>query len=281
MVTTMHWSRWFVVLILAGIMTAQQPGAHKGVRVHDDGSDWHMQGDGVVACPCATPCPCRTNAKPSFGHCEATLYMKIHHGHYGKQSLDGLRVVQTSGSCAMTYRSLAALYFDAATPETQRIAFMKLLASFFPDGAASFPYVRTVSIRSRRERGLFDIQIPDILEMKVDVNWGRSTPPFPEVAASDSFSNVLRYGENLRYRLHDPAAGLDFDYSRRQANYRSFDLDANQYRRRQMLAQFLDDSGWFNAEQLHLIQQQHLVLPDVPALRRKALSLRQQRGSSR
>jgi len=275
-----HLSRWLAVLLMTGMALGQTPTSPASGQVHDDGADWHIQGEGVVTCPCATPCPCRSNGKPSFGHCEATLYLKIKHGHYGAQSLDGMRLVQTSGACAMTYRSLAALYFDADTPESQRVAFMKLLASFFPDGTASFPYVRTVTIHSRLERGLFDIQIPGILDMEVDPNWGRATPPLPEVAASDSFSNRLRYAENLRYRLHDPAAGLNFDYSHRQANYRSFDLDVQQYRDHQMLTQFLDDSGWFTPEQLRLIREQHLPLPDLPALRKQIMLLRRHAGGA-
>src|SRR6516165_10725373 len=42
---------------------------------HSTGKDWHLKGEGVVCCPCAVPCPCRTNGRPTYGHCEATLYL--------------------------------------------------------------------------------------------------------------------------------------------------------------------------------------------------------------
>jgi hypothetical protein len=241
---------------------------------HYDGAEWHLRGEGVVACPCRVPCPCRSNGQPSYGHCEATLYLHVREGHYGHVKLDRLQAVETGGPCAMSYKRLAALYLDASSTAEQRAAYMKLLASFFPDHTADFPYVRSAPIDSKIIDGhLFEISIRDILELKVDRNWGEPAPPFPEVAACDHYSNTIQYAQNIRYRMQDSEAHLAFDYSRRHANYRNVNVDAQQYRSKSLLIQFQDGAGWFNQEQLKLIEEQHLALPDLDAIRVKASRL--------
>jgi hypothetical protein len=243
--------------------------------VASDGSDWHLKGEGIVCCPCTAPCPCRTNDKASYGHCEATLYLRVRQGHYGPVSLNNLSLVNTSGNCAMSYDHLAALYFDRATSREQRQAFLKLMASFTPAQSAEFPSGRVVDIKAEVTGGhLYNVSIPGILQMIVDRNWGRSEPPMPMYAASDYFSNTLQYVKNLRYVMHDTEANLDFDYSRRQANYREVDLDVQQYRSKRMLIQFLDGRGWFNEYQMRLIRELGLTLPDLEANRKFIASLR-------
>jgi hypothetical protein len=237
--------------------------------------DWHLKGEGVVCCPCTVPCPCRTNGAASYGHCEATLYLHVREGYYGAVDFGDLKVVNTSGPCAMSYQHLAALYFDDSAGVEHEIAFMKLLASFFPGQSVAFPYVRTVPINAQVTDGrLFRVSIAGILEMAVDRNWGQGEQPLPMVAATDHYSNLLQYVQNLRYSMHDADAGLDFNYSRRQANYRVVDLDAAQYRSKSMLVQFNDGKGDFNEDQLRLIREQHLPMPDLAAIRRQVARLR-------
>lgn len=252
---------------------AQSPGT-----VRYDGTHWKLKGEGVVCCPCTVPCPCRSNAPPSYGHCEATLYLHIRQGRYGNTSLDGLQVIDSGGMCAVSYTRLSALYFDRATSATQQSALMKLIASFSPSMEASFPYARVTAIESKvTGSGLFSVSIPGILEMMVDRNWGQTSPPMPMVAAPDHFSNTVQYVRNIRYEIHDPAAGLNFDYSHRQANYRIVDLTDQQYRSKSMLIQFENDSGWFTPQQMKLIKSQGLAVPQLGALRQKALRLREAR----
>jgi len=42
----------------------------------------------------------------------------------------------------------------------------------------------------------------------------------------------------------------------------------------------LDGSGWFNAAMLQIVQEQHLVLPDLEAIGREVTRLRHARGGS-
>ncbi len=235
----------------------------------------------MVCCPCAVPCPCRTNAGSTYGHCEATLYLHIREGYYGKVGLNSLNVVDTSGPCGMSYEKLSAIYMDRSTPPEVQEAFLQLLASFSATGTTEFPYVREVPIHAQVTDGHhFQVSIPEILEMVVDRNWGQAEPPLPAYAAQDRFANALQYVQNIRYRMHDEGAKLHFDYSRRQANYRSIDLDVADYRARRMIIQYLDGSGWFNAAMLRIINEQHLLLPDLEAIRREVTRLRQARGGA-
>lgn len=249
--------------------------------VHSTGADWHMKGEGVVCCPCAVPCPCRTNNGSTYGHCEATLYLHVREGHYGGVNFKNLDVVDTSGACGMSYAKLSALYFDPSTPREVREAFLELLASFSASGTTEFPYIREAPIHTRVTDGhLYQVSIPGILEMTVDRNWGRPEPPLPAYAAQDRFANALQYVQNIRYRMQDEKANLHFDYSRRQANYRSIDLDIEDYRAKMMLIQYLDGSGWFNAAMMKIIHQQHLMIPDLESVRRTVAQLRQVRGGT-
>jgi len=264
---------WLVSAVL--IARGQEPSSiaeHRSAT--SDGSDWHLKGDGVVCCPCRVPCPCRTNGKASFGHCEATLYLHVRQGHYGPVNLDNMRVVNTGGACAMSREHFAALYFDRETGPEQQAAFLKLMASFLPRQTAEFPRVRTVQINAQVTGDhYYQISIPGILQMVVDRNFGRSEPPMPKFAAADYFSNTLQYVQNLRYAMRDDEANLNFDYSRRQANYRDVDLDSAQYRSKQMLIQFQNGSGWFTADQQRLIHQLKLPSPDLAATKRLFIDL--------
>jgi hypothetical protein len=47
-----------------------------------------------------------------------------------------------------------------------------------------------------------------------------------------------------------------------------------------MIVQYLDGSGWFNAGMLRIINEQHLLLPDLEAIRREVTRLRHARGGS-
>jgi len=179
----------------------------------------------------------------------------------------------------MSYEKLSAMYLDRSTPPEVQEAFLGLLASMSSTGTTEYPYVREVPIHVQvTDNHLFQVSIPEILEMVVDRNWGQAAAPFPAYAAQDRFANALQYVQNIRYRMHDEAANLHFDYSRRQANYRSIDLDASDYLARRMLVQYLDGSGWYNAAMLRIIREQHLQVPDVVAVRREVARLRQAHG---
>lgn len=228
-----------------------------------DGAPWCLKGAGVVCCPCRVPCPCRRNGPPSYGHCEATMYLHISEGRYGATDLNGIRLIDSGGACSMSYHKLSALYFDDRTSGEQQLAVLKLIASMFSGHVVEFSHIRTVHIvASELDGRIFRISIPGVLRMEVDRNWGHDSAPFPWTAAVDHFSNALQYVQNLRYEIHDRDAGMDFDYSHRQANYRDVDLTEQDYARGKMLIQYMDENGKFNQTQLRLIRELGLSLPD-------------------
>jgi hypothetical protein len=190
-----------------------------------------------------------------------------------------MSVVSSQGMCAIDYQQLDALYFSSSESPERRAAFTALMSGF-ASAHAGPPHVKVVSLNAQViDEHLFKVSIPGILEMVVDRNWGLSAPPMPMVAAPDLFANLLQYIQNIRCSLHDPEAGLDFDYSRRQANYRVADVSDEQYRTKSMLIQFADFSGWYSPGQMALIKAQHLQVPDLDALREKASRLKGARGS--
>jgi len=265
-------------LVMATALSGQSPCTGLPAVVPHDGADWSLKGEGVVCCPCRVPCPCRSNGKPSYGHCEATLYLRIKQGHYETVNLDGMELVESGGMCAINYRKLSALYFSSSDSPARRAAFMRLTSSFSPT-VQEFPHVEVVPLHTQvTGEKLFNISIPDILEIIVDRNWGLPTPPMPMVAAADYFGNLIQYVQNVRYRIHDEKAGLDFDYSRRQANYRVINLTGEQYQTKSMLIQFVDGKGWFSAPQMALIQAQNLQVPELDSIRDKAIRLRDTRS---
>lgn len=259
-------------LILNAALFAKPPGGESAGAAHP----WSLKGEGVVCCPCTVPCPCRSNGRPSFGHCEATLFLWIKQGHYENVNLDGMNLVSSGGMCAVDYQELANLYFSSSDSTERQAAFMALKSTM----SSTPPHVQVVKLNADVIDGhLYKVSIPGIVDMLVDRNWGLSTPPMPMVAAADHFSNLLQYVQNIRYSIHDPEAGLDFDYSRHQANYRVVDLTDEQYRTKSMLIQYADGKGWFSPGQMALIKAQNLQIPELDALREKALRLRTARGS--
>ena len=151
---------------------------------------------------------------------------------------------------------------------------MKLMSGISGTPLA-FPDVQIVPIHAQVTDGhLFNVSIPDILEIAVDRNWGLSAPPMSMVAAADHFANAIEYVQNIRYRIHDDKAGLNFDYSRRQANYRLINVTGQHYLTKSMLVQFADGKGWFSGQQIALIKNQKLQIPDLDSIRDKAIRLR-------
>lgn len=53
-------------------------------------TDWRLEGEWIKNCICAYGCPCDFNARPTQGHCDGLLGMRITKGHFGDVRLDGL-----------------------------------------------------------------------------------------------------------------------------------------------------------------------------------------------
>lgn len=58
-------------------------------------ADWRLEGEWIKNCNCAFGCPCDFNARPTNGHCNGLLGMRITKGHFEKTKLDGLTFMVT------------------------------------------------------------------------------------------------------------------------------------------------------------------------------------------
>ena len=219
---------------------------------------WHLKGEGLVCCPCATPCPCRSNAPPTEGHCQDTGVMRIREGRYANISLDGLTfaTVRASGEASAP----TSVYVNSSATDEQLIALERIFQTFNPLRPFLFTSVQRteLTLHHSPEEKTYDVRIPQVLEIKIQRQWDSRGHPVLQTAAIDYFSNVLEYARNLTYKLWDADGALRWDYSKRQANYRTVDLDSSAYWEGKMLIQYVDDSGFFNQEQLDLIKSQKL-----------------------
>ena len=220
---------------------------------------WHLQGTGFICCPCAVPCPCRSNGPPTDGHCEYAGAVHIARGHYEAVSLDGL-VFGIADDAMDCQHKAPVLYVSRSANDDQMVALERIFQSFDPSRPFVFLLVKRADILFVDSHdGTYEAEILDMLHTKIRRRLDEGGQPLLRTAALDSFSNVIEYAENLIDRVSDEEAGLKWDYSGRQANFRSFDLDDRDYKLGNMLAQFADGAGFFNKRQLGLIRD--LKLP--------------------
>ena len=222
------------------------PGASAaGPRV-DAFPDWEVSGHAFTACPCDTPCPCRSNAPPSHPPCHATTATEITAGHYGGLDLAGSRFV-TLGP-----ETWVALYFDDAMGEPRRRAILGIFRSLAPGAPQRYRAIRRVPLSISESRSPGEILrralIPGILEMEttLPLEDGRLAGRIPGM---DVWSNEIAYGRTGVYRFNDPEIPAAWDHSGRQSNAKEFTLDLGMYREGRMLIQHADGSGDWNAAQ--------------------------------
>jgi|GEM_PF-2103665 len=222
-------------------------------------ADWQLHGRGVIGCPCKVPCPCRSNAPPTLDHCEALGVMQIDSGHWGKTALKDLRFA-IPGCMSHPYRMLPVLYVDSNASPAELEALRQILYDFNDQHSLSFVEIKRVSISFRRQGAVLDVGSRGLFRLKVEL-----PPHSAPVAALDYFSNTIRYAKNLLYWFKDPELGpaAVWDYSGKQANYRTISISSDDYHQKRMLIQWADESGGFNAAQLRLIRDMHLPLANA------------------
>ena len=171
--------------------------------------------------PLRRPLSRRTNGRTTYGHCEAALYLHVGEGHYGAVPFKNLDVVDTSGSCGMSYEKLSAIYLDRGSPLGVREAFLQLLASFSATGTTEFPYVREVPIHVQVTDGhLFQVSIPENSGYGGGSQLEPGGPSLSPYAAQDRFAECSSVrsepfatacttrGAKLQFRLQRAASEL-------------------------------------------------------------------------
>lgn len=209
--------------------------------------DWEVSGHAFTACPCDTPCPCRSNGPPSHPPCHATTATEITEGYYGGLDLAGSRFV-TLGP-----ETWVALYLDEAMGEPRRRAILGIFRSLAPGAPQRYRAIRRVplSITERASPGeiLRRAVIPGILEMETTLRRENGLLA-GRIPGMDVWSNEIAYGRTGAYRYNDPVIPAAWDHSGRQSNAKEFKLDLGMYREGRMLIQHADGSGdWTDAQQ--------------------------------
>lgn len=216
----------------------------------------------MVTCPCKVPCPCRSNAPPSQPHCENLSYVRIVEGNYGATRLNGTEYVWAADECTGRVRSSkeTTLYFKRNATEAQVTAVESIMSGeHCAGGSDTGMHPKRVDLAAGARKSLYSVRVPSLLRMDVELAPGAvSMEPLP---ALDSWGNTVTYARNVTARIDDRAAGLKWDYSGKQANYRTFEASSELVRQGLMLALYRDDSGRFNEMHRNLIRELHLEVP--------------------
>ncbi len=209
--------------------------------------DWEIRGHAFTACPCDTPCPCRSNAPPSHPPCHATTATRLESGRYGSTDLAGVAFV-TLGP-----ESWVALYLDQNLDQEQERAVLGIFRSLAPGAPQRYRAVRRVplTVTSVRRAGavLRRAVIPGILEMETRLATTTDGELRGLAPGMDVWANRIAYGRTGVYRYRDPGIPAAWDHSGRQSNGKQFALDLGMYREGRMLIQHGDGSGGWTDRQ--------------------------------
>lgn len=93
-------------------------------------TQWHIDGDYVLACNCDYGCPCNFNARPTMGFCQGAVGFKISDGAYGDVKLGGLAAVVAVKWPGAIHEGngVAALFIDQKASPPQRDALSKIVS---------------------------------------------------------------------------------------------------------------------------------------------------------
>lgn len=218
-----------------------QPGAS-----FDSFEDWEIEGEAFTACPCDTPCPCRSNAPPSHPPCHATTFQTLHRGHYGEVDLSGAEWV------SLGPESWTAVYFSQRMTAVQQKAVLDLYASLAPGAPQAYRLVRAVPLELQKTGALRRVVIPGILELESEAPLEPDGSLRGLLPGMDVWSNRLTYGRTGVYRYRDESLGASWDHTGRQSNHKIVRVSKADYEKGRMLIQHGDGSGSWTAAQERL-----------------------------
>jgi hypothetical protein len=137
-------------------------------------TSWHMRGDVMEACSCATTCPCNFGSDPVPLPCEVVLGWRIEEGRFGDTRLDGLAIVLFARMPGNAFQRnwTVGVYLDAKASPQQ----VEALGTIFTGKAGGWPAVLTpligsllppkqVPIEFRTAGGDCRITVPGLLEV--------------------------------------------------------------------------------------------------------------------
>jgi hypothetical protein len=190
---------------------------------------WRISGEYFESCNCAVLCPCllsRAQARPTEGHCDVVVAVRVARGDYGGTDVGGLAValaVYTPGVMAEGNWSVA-VYVDERGSPAQRAGLEAIvsgqaggpLARLAPLIATRLP-TRAVPITVGVDGKRRTLSIPGIADVVVEgiAGAGDGEVWLDNVGHFASRRLAAARGAASRFRDH----GLDFDNSGRNGHY--------------------------------------------------------------
>lgn len=220
--------------------------------------DFEVEGIGFTSCQCpAYGCPCRSNGHPTHGSCQAADFAYIQKGYFGQVRLDGVRFVTVGdlidSSPDATY---GTLYIDPSATLEQRQAIQQLLTALVGSWAAVRVHVQVAPVRfyESADRTVYLVEVPGILTQLSVLKRDPSGEPVSTVPAIDPWGNTIHYADNIVFRYND-GTGHAWDLSGRQSNLKFFHTTRQMYANGELLVQYADMTGTWNAKQKELLKK--------------------------
>ena len=198
-------------------------------------TSWHMRGDVMEACSCATTCPCNFGSDPTQVPCEAIVGWHIQEGNYGNTRLDDLNVVLYLRSPGNIFQGgwTVGIYLDERATQEQ----VQALGSIFSGQAGGWPAAlsglisrqlnpKQVPINFQVVNGERRITVPGLLEVGTEQapNPMPGQPPLdPKVSdlAVPFYTGTVSVRRSSSLKLTDP--NMSFEYSGRSSLIGQFD----------------------------------------------------------
>jgi hypothetical protein len=209
--------------------------------------DWEIEGEAFTACPCDTPCPCRSNAPPSHPPCHAATTQRLERGHYGEVDLAGATWV------SLGPESWTAVYFSQRMTAVQQKAVVDLYSSLAPGAPQAYRLLKSARVDFEALGSRRRVVIPGVLEVVSEAPIGPDGRLQGLIPGMDVWSNWLTYGKTGVYRYNEPALGESWDHSHRQSNHKRFRVSKADYENRRMLIQHGDGSGQWTSGQERIL----------------------------
>ena len=242
----------FILLLAGASFSRSQKAASNAVP------DFEVEGIGLTMCQCtAYACPCRSNAHPTHGSCDAADFAYIKRGHFGNVKLDGLKAVIIGDLIDVNPERMgASIYFDEKTTPAQREAFTNMFKFMFQFAPPKIDKTKIVPIEFREsaDKTEYSLNIAGILEEKGVMKRDKNGKPVSNLPAMDQWGNAIHYVDNVVFKYHDKGVG-EWDLSGHQANVKEFHTTKEMYAQKKLLMQHGDMSGTWNAEQKKIIQE--------------------------
>jgi len=142
-------------------------------------TEWEIHGMEFGNCNCSYGCPCQFNGLPTYGNCQAVVFIGIDRGQFGPTRLDGLKMafaVAWPGAVHHGHGTMQPV-IDSTADASQRHALLSIMTGKETDEMATFLAVYSAMCDTIREPVYADINL------EIDMDGRKATCRAGEVLA--------------------------------------------------------------------------------------------------